>query len=99
MKVPGVMIPAMRMPRPALFALLALLVLGGCLAAHLWQTRRTVRLVSPLPLDAPGYTLEDAEGTDMRVIPLAGAGLRSTAASDPDREGSPHPARHERTAP
>lgn len=69
--------------RAALLAGLALLGLGGGLWIHLWQTRHAVRTVSPLPLHAPGYTLNDGTGAGMRVIPLAGARLRSTAAPDP----------------
>ncbi|HJA75894.1 MAG TPA: hypothetical protein H9774_03380 [Candidatus Desulfovibrio gallistercoris] len=91
------MIPFRSMPRPALFALLALLGLAGCLAAHLWRTRQDVRIVSPLPLAAPGFTLEDAEGADIRVIPLAGARLHSTAAHDAG--GAEPPRTTRRTAP
>lgn len=96
------MIPAMKMPRPALLVIAALLGLGGSLAAHLWQTRQTVRIVSPLPPDAPGFTLEDPDGADMRVIPLAGARLHSPAAPHPAEERPqrpPHRAREGRQTP
>lgn len=92
------MIPAMKLPRPALLALLVLLGLGGCLTAHLWRTRQAVRIVSPLPLAAPGFTLEAPEGADMRVVPLAGARLRSTAAPDPGGERPRRPAHSVREA-
>lgn len=91
------MISFRSMPRPALFALLALFGLAGCLAAHLWRTRQDVRIVSPLPVAAPGFTLEDAGGADMRVVPLAGARLHSAAASDAG--GAEPPRATERTAP
>lgn len=68
--------------RPALLAALVLAGLGICLLAHLWRTREEVRLVSPLPLAAPGYTLKDSEGANIRVIPLAGFRLYSKAVSD-----------------
>lgn len=69
-----------RLPRTALLACLALLGLAGILGGHLWLTRHAVRSVSPLPLHAPGYTLGDGSEAGMRVVPLAGARLRSEAA-------------------
>lgn len=81
--------------RAVLLACLALLGLGGLLGGHLWRTRHAVRMVSPLPLHAPGYTLDDGTGAGMRVVPLAGARLRSAAAPDPGTtppQGPPHAA-------
>lgn len=98
MRDTGDMLPATKLPRPALLALLALLGLGGGLTVHLWQTRQAVRTVSPLPLAAPGFTLEAPEGADMRVVPLAGSRLRSMAAPDPDGERPRHPAQSAREA-
>ncbi len=94
-----VMIPAGQPRRPILYLLLVLLALGGGLLAHLWQTRQAVRLVFPLPLDAPGYTLKDTEGTDIRVIPLAGARLRSAAAPDHGMKSRPYATRYDPTPP
>lgn len=82
--------------RTALLTCLALLGLAGILGGHLWLTRHAVRSVSPLPLHAPGYTLEDGSGAAMRVVPLAGARLRSAAAPNPGEtlpQGQPHAAR------
>ncbi|WP_296305140.1 hypothetical protein [uncultured Desulfovibrio sp.] len=81
--------------RAVLLTSLALLGLGGLLGGHLWRTRHDVRMVSPLPLHAPGYTLDDGTGAGMRVVPLAGARLRSVAAPDPGTtppQGPPHAA-------
>lgn len=70
-------IPGTWLRRPA--ALTGLLLLGLALGL-LWQLPHDAaapRLVSPLPLHAPGFTLETPDGIRMRVIPLAGWNLRS----------------------
>lgn len=90
---------ALTIRRAALLAGLALLGLGCGLGMHLWRTRQAVRVVSPLPLHAPGYTQDDGTGAAMRVIPLAGARLRGEAAPAPDGERPPDTAQHERTTP
>lgn len=69
--------------RPAALAGLILLGLGLCLLWQLTHGAATPRHVSPLPLHAPGFTLETADGIRMRVIPLAGWRLRSPATQPP----------------
>lgn len=64
--------------RPVALTGLVLLGLALCLLWQLPHGGAAPRHVSPLPLRAPGFTLETADGIRMRVIPLAGWQLRST---------------------
>lgn len=65
--------------RPVVLTGLLLLGLALCLLRQLPHAAAAPRLVSPLPLYAPGFTLETPDGMSMRIVPLAGWNLRSPA--------------------
>lgn len=67
--------------RPLLLTSLILLGLALCLIWQVLHGGSTPRLVSPLPLYAPGFTLKTADGMPVRLIPLAGSQLRSRTTS------------------